>query len=333
MSKTASTARLYGSFVTLTFLFRAGFFPGAVFLISQWYPPHLTQVRVAIFYGAAAISGAVSGLLAAAIANMDGLGGYEAWRWIFIVEGLMTVVLGLCCFVILSDSPSLSGRWLTEHEIHFLNRMNEKHRGVLSRPANEPGLQKKSKWPILRSVLTDWQIYLQSLVFMSSAVPNYALKFTMPQIIFNMSFSSTQAQLLTAPPYICGAVSAVASAVLADRLTWRLPFIAGPQVFLVAAYSTLFWLSGDTKGNVAVCYFCVHLSTVGTYPIVPGANAWTLNNLAGPARGAVGIAFSIAMGSVGGIIGSLVFQEREKPRYPRGGGPVLPLCSPAWLRP
>lgn len=163
--------------------------------------------------------------------------------------------------------------------------MNEKHRGVLSRSANEPGLQKKSKWPILRSVLTDWQIYLQSLVFMSSAVPNYALKFTMPQIILNMAFSSTQAQLLTAPPYICGAVSAVASAVLADRLTWRLPFIAGPQVFLVAAYSTLFWLSGDTKGNVAACYFCVHLSTVGTTPSSPVPAPGPLITLPGPPGG------------------------------------------------
>ncbi|KAG6362400.1 hypothetical protein INS49_010630 [Diaporthe citri] len=64
------------------------------------------------------------------------------------------------------------------------------------------------------------------------------------------------------------------------------------------AYSALFKLSEDVKGNVAACYFCVHLSTVGTYPIAPGANAWTLNNLAGPARRALGVAFSIAMGNV-----------------------------------
>lgn len=251
----------------LTSPYRAGFFPGAVFLISQWYPPHLTQVRLAIFYGAAAISGAFSGLLAAAIAKMDGLGNYEAWRWIFVVEGLMTVVLGLSCFFILPDSPSLSGRWLTEHEIRFLNRMHDKHRGGREKPASGPAKQDKPQWHTLRSVLADWQIYLQSLVFISSAVPNYALKFTMPQIILNMGFTSTQAQLLTAPPYVCGAVSAVASAALADRLTWRLPFIVGPQVLLAVAYSAMLRLSGGSgRANVAAGYFCVHLSTVGTYP-------------------------------------------------------------------
>lgn len=279
---------------------------------------------MAIFYGAAAISGAFSGLLAAAIAKMDGVGNYEAWRWIFIIEGLMTVVLGLSCFFTLPDSPSLSGRWLTEHEILFLNRMHDKHRGARKHPARGPGNQDKPQWHTIRSVLADWQIYLQSMVFISSAVPNYALKFTMPQIILNMGFTSTQAQLLTAPPYVCGAVSAVASAALADRLTWRLPFIVGPLVLLVAAYSAMLRLSGGNGGaNVAASYFCVHLSTVGTYPIIPGTNAWTLNNLAGPARRAVGVAFMIAMGSVGGIIGSLIFQEREKPRYPSGWGTCL----------
>lgn len=141
---------------------------------------------MAVFYGAAAISGAFSGLLAAAIAKMDDLGNYEAWRWIFIIEGLLTVVVGLSCFFILPDSPSLSGRWLSEHEIRFLIRMHEKHRGARRQLVNDPEQKKQRfQWTVLLSVLTDWQIYLQSLIFLSSAVPNYALKFTMPQIILN----------------------------------------------------------------------------------------------------------------------------------------------------
>lgn len=279
---------------------------------------------MAIFYTASGVSGAFSGLLAAAITNMDGLGNYEAWRWIFIIEGLMTVVLGFCCFLILPDSPSLSGRWLTEHEIRFLNRMHEKHRGTRKQSTGtNAGKQEKRQWHALLSVLTDWQLYLQALVFLSSSVPLYGLKFTLPQIILNMGFTSTQAQLLTAPPYICGAISALASSVFADRTTWRLPFIVGPQVLLVAAYSALFVLSDDIRANVAACYFCVHLATLGGYPIVPGANAWTVNNLAGPAKRALGVAFTIAMGNVGGIIGSLIFLDKEKPQYPTGWSTCL----------
>jgi MFS family permease len=62
---------------------RAGFFPGAVYLLSQWYPPRKTQFRVSLLYCAAAMSDAFSGLLAAAIAKMSGTAGYNGWRWIF----------------------------------------------------------------------------------------------------------------------------------------------------------------------------------------------------------------------------------------------------------
>jgi len=63
-------------------LFEAGFFPGAILLISKWYLPGESQTRIAIFFTASAIAGAFSGLLAFGIANMDGVGGYEGWRWV-----------------------------------------------------------------------------------------------------------------------------------------------------------------------------------------------------------------------------------------------------------
>ena len=66
----------------LTRLDRAGFFPGAILLISKWYLPGESQTRIAIFFTASAIAGAFSGLLAFGIANMDGVGGYEGWRWV-----------------------------------------------------------------------------------------------------------------------------------------------------------------------------------------------------------------------------------------------------------
>jgi hypothetical protein len=63
---------------------RAGFFPGAVYLTSAWYMPADIAARISYFPCAAALSGAFSGLLAAGIANMDGVGGYSGWRWIFV---------------------------------------------------------------------------------------------------------------------------------------------------------------------------------------------------------------------------------------------------------
>ncbi|KAF9894341.1 hypothetical protein FE257_007844 [Aspergillus nanangensis] len=91
-------------------VFEAGFFPGAMWLITQWYEPRKTSFCMSLFYFSAAASGAFSGLLAAAISQMDGLGGQSGWRWIFIIEGIASVLLGATCFFLLPDSPSLSGR-------------------------------------------------------------------------------------------------------------------------------------------------------------------------------------------------------------------------------
>jgi nitrate/nitrite transporter NarK len=104
------------------------------------------------------------------------------------------------------------------------------------------------------------------------------------RILKNMGYTSTNAQLLTAPPYACGAISALLSALMADRFTWRMPFIVGSQCFLIVAFSILFAKAANIEDNVALCYFCVHLACVGIYPILPGTNAWTINNLAGPAK-------------------------------------------------
>ncbi|KAL4866026.1 hypothetical protein BDV12DRAFT_199576 [Aspergillus spectabilis] len=306
-------------------VFEAGFFPGAVFLLSQWYPPYMTQLRMSLLYCAAAMSGAFSGLLAAAIAKMSGVGGYKAGA-------------GSSCSRASSPSPSESQPTLfyptrppipsAELEVRYLNLLHEKFRDTrrheedLQRSPEqddeeeaEDAMNKTQKWKILVSVLTDWQIYLQAMIFMSSS------------IMVNMGFSSTQAQLLSAPPYIAGAISAVVSSTFADRVTWRLPFIVGPQLSLMTAYAVLFSFSADIASHVALCFTFVHVATTSVYPIIPGGNTWTVNNLAGQAKRAMGVTYMIALGNCGGIIGSFIFIEDESPRYQTGWGVSLGFVS------
>ncbi|CZT16308.1 related to permease of the major facilitator superfamily [Ramularia collo-cygni] len=301
--------------------FESGFFPGAMWLVSQWYPPQKTQTRMACFYLSSALSGAFSGMLAAGIAQLDGVAGLRGWRWIFLLEGILSVAIGASCFFLMADSPSKAS-WLTPEEAKFLNLSHLAYRGVRT---NTKTTEKKPRinWAILKQVTSDWQLYLQAIVFWSNCVPNYGLKFTMPTIIKSMGFTSTTAQLLTAPPYVCGAISAVVSALFADRLSWRMPFIVGPQILLVISFSTLFSFAAEIKNNIALCYVMVCVACVGLYPIIPGNNSWTINNLAGAEKRATGIAFMIMIGNSGGIAGSFIFLQSEAPRYPTGFGSSL----------
>lgn len=173
--------------------FRSGFFPAAVYLISKWYPPHRTYWRVALFYSASAASGAFSGLLAAAIAQMHGVRNLQGWRWIFILEGIVSVFIGIMCFFFLPDSPSLSS-WLTADEARFLNLLHDATRGRIEMEKKEADTRKT-----LVKVVKDWQLYVHALIFNGVGIPLYGVKFTMPQIVKNMGFQSTKAQLMTAP--------------------------------------------------------------------------------------------------------------------------------------
>ncbi|KAL3441528.1 major facilitator superfamily domain-containing protein [Aspergillus insuetus] len=303
----------------------AGFFPGAVLIISKWYVKNETQTRIALFYTARALAGAFSGVLAFGIAKMDGVGGLEGWRWIFILEGLATVLAGIMTFFYLIDSPALSDRWLEPDEIRYLELRQLAQNG--NKAAEPEGRKKSLDWKILRSVLCDWQIYLQALIYWSNTVPNNALKFTMPRIIRNMGYTSSDAQLLTIGPYCAGAVSAYLSAIFADRFTWRMPFIVAPQLLVVCAYGILFDLAGEIKENIPACFFAVVLACIGLYPINPGGNAWTVNNLAGPTKRAMGIAYMICLGNTGGIVGSYIFMEKESPKYPTGFGTSLGFAA------
>ena len=308
-------------------LFEAGFFPGAVWLLSQWYPPNKTQSRNALFYVSSAASGAFSGLLAAAIAQMDSLGGYRGWRWIFIVEGIVSVLFGVASFFLLPDSPALSSRWLTPDEQRYLDLIHFTTRGTAKPTIENTPTTKRFKWATVRQLVTDPRIYLQAVVCASNTVPNNGLKFTLPTIIKSMGFRSTTAQLLSAPPYFAGAIAAVLSSLWADKHSRRMPPIVIFQALVVISMAVLFSFAPKITTNVALCYVMVVLACVGVYPIVPACNAWTVNNLAGAEKRVMGIAFMVTMGNTGGFVGSWIFQQKEAPRYPTGFGTSLAFAA------
>ena len=86
-------------------LAEGGLFPGVTWYITLWYRRHECGFRMAIFFSAATLAGAFGGLLARAISNMNGVGGKPGWAWIFILEGLVTIVVAFFAKFLINDSP------------------------------------------------------------------------------------------------------------------------------------------------------------------------------------------------------------------------------------
>jgi MFS family permease len=110
-------------------LAEAGIFPGSFYLISFWYKHEEAQQRFTFYWSSVIFAAAFGGLLATAIANMDGVRGLSNWRWVFILEGVLTVLVGIISFFCVADFPR-EAKWLTPEEKEVVlakTRTNESH--------------------------------------------------------------------------------------------------------------------------------------------------------------------------------------------------------------
>lgn len=142
-------------------LTEAGFFPAVSYLLTTWYSRWQLQTRLAIVYSSASLAGAFSGLLAFGIQHMDGVGGLGGWRWIFILEGLLTVVVGCTVPWTFPESPQAS-KFLSPEEKEVIKRRIQQDEGL----SGESGqTSEKFEWKHLKAALLDWKIYLGVIMF------------------------------------------------------------------------------------------------------------------------------------------------------------------------
>jgi MFS family permease len=159
-------------------LAEAGLFPGVSYIMSCWYKRSELGVRIAIFFSAAALAGSFGGLLAAAIADMSGVGGKDGWAWIFILEGLFTVMIGFAAFWLVPDFPE-DATFLTESE-----RRQIIHRLALDHQVDkEP---EKFQWLYFGQVMRDWKTYTICSIFMGVNCALYSFALFVPTIINEM---------------------------------------------------------------------------------------------------------------------------------------------------
>jgi MFS family permease len=134
-------------------LAEAGIFPGSFYLISFWYKREEALKRFTLYWSAVMIAAAFGGLLASAIAKMDGIRGLSNWRWIFILEGILTILIALAAFFLVSDFPQQVS-WLTPEEKEFI-------RVKTSSGESEAGVTKDD----IKSFFLDIKNYLVAIIY------------------------------------------------------------------------------------------------------------------------------------------------------------------------
>ncbi|KAH7361732.1 major facilitator superfamily domain-containing protein [Plectosphaerella cucumerina] len=289
----------------------AGFFPAATYLLTTWYCRWELQTRLAIFFSAASLAGSFSGLLAFGIEHMNGVGGLGGWRWIFILEGSLTVVVGALMPWALPDSPTTAS-FLTVAEKQLVSSR------LLQDMGSRAGDGEKFQWKYLFAALTDWKIYLAVIIYWGNSISVYGFSFSAPTIIRGLGYSSAQAQLLTIPIFFVGACSTVIFARLSDRRRNRWIFIVIP--FSIALVGFIGVLAIPHPRLPGLTYSFLFFITSGLYPSIIGCISWVGNNLAPSFKRAIGMALLISIGNLGGAVGSNIFLREQAPNYWLGYG-------------
>ncbi|KAJ0416089.1 major facilitator superfamily domain-containing protein [Aspergillus carlsbadensis] len=289
----------------------AGFMPGSVYLINMYYRRHELQWRLNVFFSASIFAGAVSGFLAYAIANMEGIAGYRAWRWIFILEGIATVLVAITAKFIIVDWPE-SAAFLTDEERSVLLRRLAEDQGE----AQMNRLDKAS----MKRTFSDPKIYLGPIMYFGIVNTGYAVSFFTPTILKQLGWTSIRAQVMSIPIYAVAMVITLSTAYLSDRLKHRYAFTLTGCLIATMGYILLL---NQSSIPVGARYFAVFAITGGGYLTQPILMGWLSNNMAGHYKQSIASAMQIGFGNCGGLVASNVFFDDEAPGYRTGFGVSL----------
>ncbi|KAK0649424.1 major facilitator superfamily domain-containing protein [Cercophora newfieldiana] len=287
----------------------AGFFPSCVYLLSTWYTRYDVGVRNSMFYLVGCVAAAFAGILAYGIMHMKGLAGLNGWRWIFVIEGLITIVIGIAGYWLLVDFPDSkrdTWKFLGQRERDWICARVHQDRGDVQ----VPPFSLKEYFRVGK----DWKVWAYALLFFNTTTTTYALAYFLPIILnVNMKFDVATSQCLIAPPYALAGIVMYVTSKIGDKYRLRGPIVAFNMMLVIIGLPIM-----GFHADPAVRYFGVFLVTAGANSNVPAAMSYQANNIRGQWKRAFCSATFVSFGGIGGIAGSLVFRTEDAPFYKNG---------------
>ena len=287
----ASMAMVSGetSFYVLRFLLgvaEAGFFPGIILYLTYWYPAEYRARFLAAFAVAVPLSTVIGAPISGLLLGLDGMMGLKGWQWLFIIEGIPSVLLGIVSWFYLTDRPE-KANWLTLEQKAWLSAKLEA----------ETATKQAAKHLSLGQALSSPQVIMLSLVYFGFVGALYGMQFWLPQIVKAFGLSNAQTGFVTAIPFLFGTVAMILWARHSDATRERVAHVGGPLLLTAAALGVSSYLTDPVATMVmltiaAIGVFC----TFAVFWTLP--TAW----LSGTAA-AGGIALINSIGNLAGFGG------------------------------
>ncbi|KHN94231.1 Major facilitator superfamily domain, general substrate transporter [Metarhizium album ARSEF 1941] len=314
LSALMSVAKTYGALLGLRFVLgciESGFFPGVLYYLSCWYTKAELGKRFGIFYTAAVLSGAFGGILAGAITDrLHNVHGIAGWRWLFIVEGVVTVGVACVAFFVLLDYPGSSTRLTLEER--KLAAIRIIHDGIATGGHSDKRL---THCQAFVAAVADPRTYMFLVLFMLD-VGAGTISYFIPTISQTMYKDSTKAQYMTVPIYVVAAVCLNMLAWSSDRTGDRRWHVAGALGVGFACSVVCAAVQTSIVRYVMVCFVAA-----GIWSALPLILSWTSSTVSlPPEKRAIVLALVNAFGNFSSVYGSRIWPRGDSPAFHIGFG-------------
>jgi ACS family tartrate transporter-like MFS transporter len=263
----------------------AGLFPGVIFFMTRWFPRRHRASAMALFMLAIPLSSFIGSPISGAILELDGVAGLHGWQWLYLLEGLPSVLVGALCFVWLTDSPAQAA-WLSVEERQWLIAQLESERGS----APPPGT---SRWRLLANPT----LLGCSVVFFGVTAGTYGLSLWLPLILKTPGLSTLQTGLLVAIPFGFGCVATIFWSRSSDKHAERVWHTAIPAMLAALGLGVCIMLHSVSAQIVALS-----LASLGLYGIKGPFFAMVTERMA-QADAAPSIAVITSIAGLAGFVG------------------------------
>ena len=287
------------TFYVLRFLLgaaEAGFFPGIILYLTQWFPARERARAVALFMTGTAIAGVIGGPISSALLLLDGMAGLHGWQWLFVVEGIPALLLAPVVWRRLDDRPETAA-WLSPPE-----------RAWLTDTLAAEGAQRHGAHHDLRGAFLSGRLWALALIYFCLVLAFYGVSFWLPQIVQQLShYPSAVVALISALPYVVAAAGMVVVGARSDRTGERRWHVAGPALIGAAGFVA----AATVPPSVVLSVAALSVAALGIWGAMGPCWALPTAFLRGRAA-AGGVALVNAVGNIGGFVGpTLVGYARE----------------------
>ena len=302
---TAATTNFGGIFAVRWFLGmgEAAFFPTVIYYLTTFYRRGELARRLAIFYSASNIANAFSGLLAFGVFHIHS--SMFAWRYLFLIEGSVTVLFAIFAYWYLPRSAA-TAKFLNEDEKSLaFHRIQVDSSSVVAEEFNLKEALSIFKQPTSYAFLS---------IEICLGVPLQSVALFLPQIIQRLGYSTVKTNLYTVAPNVTGAVMLLVLAFASDRVRLRFPFIVLGYAFTFIGF-IIYAAINDVESELQLAYFATFMMCWGTSAPSVLLSTWYNNNIAHEGRRVTLTSVGVPLANVMGLVASNIFQQKDAPKY------------------